>query len=255
MTATPQKVYKSFRGKCHIALTDQELSGLYRYDIKHIWYYRDYMKVLRAIPLGSKGIIYYDHITQLKKVETILQNMGHRTVSFWSVANTTHTMTARQKFVQQCIIKYELIPPCVDILLVNAACQTGVSIKNTNIGFMMAHTSNEEILTQVRGRLRQDLNSFYFYKPDGIDLPNPVPASYLNRPLTATDTAELCDIVRLMKPKGNGYYLWGELKKYLSENGYSISKTTIGSGGKKRACIIKLIDTAKTVGNFNNLHI
>jgi hypothetical protein len=255
MTATPQKVYKFFRGHYWNVLEDYELNGLYRYQINHLWYYRDYMKVLRAIPLGSKGIIYFDHITALKKVEAALQAMGHKTASFWSLANQTHTMTSRQKSVQNCIINHQLIPPCVDILLINAAAQTGVNIKNTNIGFMMAHTSNEEILTQVRGRLRQDLNSFYFYKPDGIDLPSPVPVSYLNRPLTATETADLCDIVRLMRPKGNIPYKWGEVKEYLRRNGYSVTKTTKGHGGKTRAYVIKLMDSNDMVDGFNNLYI
>jgi len=243
MTATPKVVLKSFP-RVYDVLTPQEFDDLYRYDVINKWYYRDYVKVLQAIPIGKKGIIYFDRISTnvgIKKAESILVGLGHKTGSFWSMRNKDHTMTQRQLDVRQYIVDNQMIPPDVDILLINAACQTGVNIKNKDVTFMVIHAPDgSDTLTQAKGRLRNDLQNLYYYKSDGIDYPNPVPVRFLNCKFPAEKTKELCAEIRYMKPKGNEHYQWEYTKKYLEQKGYKVTKTTMGHGGKQRAWFIEL---------------
>lgn len=241
MTATPNKVFERFQ-KVYDVLTQQEIDDLFHYEVKNINSYRDYVKILNLIPKGKKGIIYFDRITTLKEVEKILIKRGHRTSSFWSLNNEKHPLNDNQRAVRQHIIDNQLIPPDVDILLINAACQTGVNIKNTDITFMVIHADKySDTLIQARGRLRNDLDNLHYYDKNFLDKPNPVPAHYLNRKITATELKDLCNEIRYMKPKSNDYYKGKKVIEYLSQHGYRITKTTIGHGGSTRAYLIELI--------------
>ena len=240
LSATPDNICQEFSNINYI-LTDTELKTLYQYEVFNNWAYRDYVKILRAIPKGSKGIIYFDRITALKKVESILQQRGHNTASFWSLNNDDWIMTQRQIDVRQYIVQYQMIPQDVDILLINAACQTGVNMKNTDIEFMVVHSQDNNVITQVRGRLRHDLDTLYFFDKNAIDTPNPIPVEYLNCPLTPVETAAVCDEVRLMRAKGNEPYKWGKTKDYLLTNGYRVYKKSLGHGGLSKYWYIEKI--------------
>jgi len=240
LSATPDNICQEF-SNCNYVLTDIELKMLYQYEVLNSWQYRDYIKVLRAIKKGSKGIIYFDRITALNKVESILQQHGHNTASFWSLNNEDWTMTQRQIDVRQHIVQNQVIPQYVDILLINAACQTGVNMKNTDIEFMMVHSQDNNVITQVRGRLRHDLDTLFSFNENAIDYPNPVPVKYLNCPLTTDKTAEVCNEVRLMKAKGNEPYKWSKTKEYLMNNGYRVYKKSIGHGGVSKYWFIEKI--------------
>ena len=241
LTATPTKVFESFSNVYQV-LTEQEKQDLYSYEIRNKWYYRDYVKVLRAIPIGKKGIIYFDRITTLKEVENILIERGHKTASFWSLNNKEHNMTDYQVDVRQHIIDNQRIPSDVDILLINAACQTGVNIKNKDITFMIIHADiGSDTLIQARGRLRNDLNNLYYYDKNCSDFPSPVPIEYLNRKITVAEMRELCAFIRYMKPKSNDFYKTEKVVEYLNQNGYRVTKTTIGPSGKQRGYYIELL--------------
>lgn len=178
----------------------------------------------------------------MEKAEAILQRSGHNTASFWSLKNEDHPMTQRQIDVREHIVNYHMIQSDVDILLINAACQTGVNIKNDDIDFMIVHSSNQNVITQVRGRLRDDLHTLYTYDIACLDFPNPVPIEYLNVPLTKEKTEAVCAEVRLMKPRKNEHYQWGKTKDYLNENGYKVYKKSVGHGGVSKYWFIEKLE-------------
>jgi len=242
LSATPSNLWQRFSNVNYV-LSDAEMADLYQFEVFNEKPYRDYVKVLRNIQQGEKGIIYFDRITALEAVEELLNVRNHVTASFWSLNNEDHPMTQAQKDVRRHIVEHQLIPPNIDILLINAACQTGVNIKNTDIDFMMVHSQNEDILTQVRGRLRHDLNLLHCLKMDNsIDVPCPVPAKYLNRVLMPSDTKAVYEEVRLMKPAPkNEIYRWGKVKDYLIANGHKIYQKTQGHGGKVKGWVIEKI--------------
>ncbi|MCL2083297.1 MAG: DEAD/DEAH box helicase family protein [Oscillospiraceae bacterium] len=238
MTATPNVVFNEFLNTYSV-LDPQEIQSLRQYEIKNRWVYRDYVKVLREIPKGSKGIIYFDRITKLKEVEDFLQAQGHRTGSFWSLRNDEHPLTDWQYEVRQHIVDNQMIQPDVDILLINKACETGVNIKNDDIGFMIIHAAEySDTLTQVRGRLRNDLQNLHYYDKTWVEPFPTVPQKYLNRTLTTDEKKALCAELRIMKPSGNEYYKWGKVKEFLQQNGYTVTETTKGHGGKVRGSLI-----------------
>ena len=226
LTATPGKVRKVFKNIYNV-LEPLEYNTLYRYEEKNVFCYSDFVPILNTIPIGTKGIIFFYHISQLKKAETLLVQNGHRTTSIWSAANKTHTMTDRQKEVITHIIKEQKIPESIDIILINAACETGINIKNKDICFVLVHSTNKDTVTQVRGRVRNDLEYLYFLSKTITSTPNPVPEEYLNKPLTAKEKEILCvDKIRYLSKKGEPYK-WGKTKKYLESNGYKITDKTI----------------------------
>lgn len=85
------------------------------------------------------------------------------------------------------------MPKYIDILLINAPCETGVNIKNNDIDFIIIHSENNDTITQVRGRLRNDLKQLYLYSKYFVDIPNEVPQEYLNIKLTKNDLDMLCE--------------------------------------------------------------
>ena len=241
LTATPTAVSKSFRSVWNV-LSQQEIESLRQYQIFNAFYYRDYVKVLQSLPKSDKGILYFDRIRDIKIAENILLERGHRTGSFWSTKNDEHPMEQRQLDVRQHIIDNHRIPQDIDVLLINAAAQTGVNIKNEDFTFMLTHADlGSDTQIQARGRLRNDLDVLYYYKKDCIDIPNPVPTEYLNNVFPASKTNDLCAEIRLMKPKENDYYKWAVTRKYLEQNGYVVTDKKIGKGSKTRGYLIELL--------------
>ena len=227
LTATPDKVIKKFNNY-HIVLTPQEYNSLYQYETFQSYEFNDYIKVFDTIPQGKKGIVYFAHIKKLIEAEKALNERGHRTACIWSISNKTYHMTDKQLEVRQYIAQNEKIPDNIDILLINDACHSGVNIRNEDISFILIHSTDKDTITQVRGRLRQDLNLLFTLNRELADKPsNPLPAEYLNRPLTVKEKEYLCvEIIRYISPKGVPYK-WKGVKPYLESLGYTITDKTI----------------------------
>jgi len=139
-------------------------------------------------------------------------------------------MNSEQLSVRSNIIHQQKIPENIDILLINAACETGINIKNTDISFIIIGSRDKDTITQVRGRLRSDLNLLIIITKDVQDTPNPIPEEYLNRPLTSNEKESLCiDVIRYLSPKGVPYK-WKAVKPYLESSGYKITDRIIKNG-------------------------
>ena len=236
LTATPDKVYKHFKNTYPV-LSPHEKDSLFQYQTHNKIIYSDYSELLQMIPQGKKGIVYFTQIRTLKKAEKILTDNGHRAISLWSVSNTNHPMSNEQQQVRNHIIKHQLIPENIDILLINSSCETGVNIKNSNIDFMLIHSTDKDTITQVRGRLRHDLFLLYEYSPN-YKKSVIMPVEYLNRPLSAAEKDFLCcEVLRVWNKKTNEPYKWKGTKEYLQGNGYKVTEKTINN---KRTSTIEL---------------
>jgi len=235
LTATPDKVYNNFKNTINV-LTPQEYNILYQYETFNTLYYNNYLELLDQIPLNKKGIIYFINIRRLQTAEKYLKNKGHKAVSIWSKANKDKPMNENQIRLIDYITKRQSIPKELDILLINSACGTGVNIKNNDIDFMIIHSADKETITQVRGRLRNDLNLCFQYSPS-YQKPIVVPDEYLNRPLSSEEKEYLCvEILKVWNSKENKPYKWKGVIKPLEKNGYKIINKTIKN---KRMSIIE----------------
>ncbi|MCL2375611.1 MAG: DEAD/DEAH box helicase family protein, partial [Firmicutes bacterium] len=207
VTATPNQVFKRFRNAQGV-FTQEEYNSLKQYEVEKAWYYRDVIKVLDAIPLGKRGLIYTSRISNIKMYQDFLVNKGHRARGFWSLnAEKDHPMTAEQKEVRQYIIEHKEIPPSIDILLINKAAETGVNIKNNDLTFMIIHAAyGSDTFIQAKGRIRNDIPNLYYYDKTCNDANINIPEEYLNTKLTTGDKKILCnDIVRYLSPNGKPY--------------------------------------------------
>lgn len=236
LTATPEKVYQHFNNVFDVISTQEYLS-LRNYESFKVDYYRDYMKVIQQIPKGQKGIIYFTTISKIKEVEKFLSSHNYKTGSFWSISNEKHQMSNEQKAVREYIIENQKMPKDIDILLINASCEIGVNIKNNDVDFIIIHSENSDTITQVRGRLRNDLKQLYLYSKYFVDIPNEVPQEYLNVKLTKDDLDILCEEkIRLLNKKDKPLK-WNSVSKFLLYNGYEIEETTLK--GRKAKVITK----------------
>ena len=248
LTATPKKVYEAFR-RSRSVFTPEEIESLYQYEIGQLWYYRDIQKILSAIPIGARGIIYTARIRNIKQYQEFLISKGHKAIGFWSTANKDpeHVMTVEQLEVRQHIIDEKVIPQGIDILVINKACETGIDIKNKDLTFMVVHaTYGSDTFIQAKGRIRNDIPNVYYRDNSYNDASDNIPDEYLDTPLTADVTKKLAvEVIRLFKPKKNEPYKWGkEIKEFLESKGYSIleTKRRIGKKSPSRVTIISRND-------------
>ena len=221
LSATPGKIYKHFKNTLKV-LDPRERMELREYTADMTYYYNDYVSMLESISQGTRGIIYFTRIETIKKAESILKANGHKIGSFWSDKNEARPMETPQKTLRQYIIDNEYIPDNIDILLFNAACRSGVNIKNDDMDFMMIHATDGDTVKQVAGRLRNDISRRFLYSKT-FQAPSTVPDEYLNRPLTTKEKAKLCQIIALWNYKTSSYRTWGTvIVEHLKASGYEV---------------------------------
>lgn len=192
---------------------------------------------------GKRGILYVPEVKRMKHYIRYANSIGMRANGFWSIKPETqedHPMTEEQFELRDTILGKEVMPPDLDLLVINAASETCIKIqpdKEHPIEFMVVHNCNDEIKTQVRGRYNADLPYFYYHdikEANGLLVPqHELPESYLNRRVYSEDWKEICAFYQAQKPHG-GTYGKETIIKMLKENGYSVSepKKNSKSGGK-----------------------
>ena len=177
LSATPKKIKSMFPiYKQKKILTQEELDRLRTLKNFEEKGYSSIYNLLSNLPNG-RGVIYTSHINQMiKYYEFMRQNGEKRNIELiWSRNNTKYPMNNRQYEIWDSILNNRKIPDETDILIYNAGCQTGVSIK-TPVDFMIADEWDADTITQARGRIRNDLPLLlkpsktpdYFYLPSDL---------------------------------------------------------------------------------------
>lgn len=189
---------------------------------KKIIYYDKLSQVLEQLET-DRAIIYIPTINEMKKAAQLADDGWRNICCLWGLHNTDHTMTDEQLKVRDTILTTRRIPNDIDLLFVNAAYETSINIDNEDFCTVIVHSSNPDVQTQVRGRLRHDIDTLYLHDSNHEHVSHYFPGEYLDRFLTARETREVAEKMNLRN--SNGQQLkWPSVRDKLASDGYIIDK-------------------------------
>lgn len=129
LTATPGAIIRKFTAM-GIPYTILDYYGkVYEDDTHQRIYYSSFVDVL--CDLHSKTLIYAPTIDMMKAYAELAKPFARKVVCLWSTRSTKE-MDTEQLIVREELLQNELIPNDVDILLINAAYETSINIRNTD---------------------------------------------------------------------------------------------------------------------------
>lgn len=222
LSATPKWIRKDFDW----CLNEIELLGEPRhYENESVEEYNDLSLILNKIKPNECGIIYISQIEKMIEYEKILTDRGLKCISLWSKNNKDFSLSEAQTKVRDYIIEHRELPPNIDILIINRACATSITIGEEEktkrpIDFMIIHTADKNIQIQARGRYRNDLRKLYLHRADLVDEIN-LSYKWLDIPLYKKDKQKLCEELGL-KDKNSRLLKWTTIKSRLIKSGYFI---------------------------------
>lgn len=204
--------------------------------------YNNLDQLIQELDPAKRGMIYIDRISQIKKIVPQLKTRGIPSVGIWSV-RSSQRMSDKQWETVNSLVNNDAIPDDVQVLILNAAYQTGLNIdpKKSHLDYVIIHNTNKDAQTQARGRYRGDIDTVYLKSNNTIckEVNPDTILPFLDRELNQTDKDKLCEVIGFMNSKGR-LYKWPTIKKVLIQQGYSIADKKSGS---ERSVIIKRSDS------------
>lgn len=236
ITSTPKTVREEFENK----YVDIPINGVLRkYEAKEVRRFRHLSTVIPLLPLEKRGIIYTPHIKQILEVRKQLRERGIRAEGFWSDKNPSHEMGSEELRVRQSVVRYGKIPEDIQVLLINAASETGINITSP-VDYVVVNDSNTDTQIQAIGRVRHDLETVYLRdmnaKETNVVRREQIRDDWLNRRLFEEDKMALCEELHLCDNRGR-LLKWPNVKKALQDSGFLITDKRVKSG--RRFSIIK----------------
>lgn len=244
MTATPNRVINhiEYQELIHDVLEENTLLG---YKNNNIIKFTDVRNGINVLPKNknNKILAYAQTIKQCKYIESELTAKGFNCITLWSRNNHDYPMSKEQLLAREYIIKNKKLPISIDVLIINDAYETGWNLDDINVNTVICNTSNADTITQVRGRIRHDIDTLLHRDNTTQIKIDTVPYEFLNVDLYK------CDIIHLEKHY-NMYDAYGRLIKWkriknmiLNTNKYKITTVRKMINGKRH-----------TVNIINNIH-
>ncbi len=192
ITATPKPLEKL---NCELHEVPIDRTNLHHYTENNTILYSKLNSVLDKIKPGMRGGIYMKHVKPMRALGEELRKRGFNPLMLWSLSNEEFPLTAEQLDARKYIIENEAIPEEYDIFLFNATAETSINL-NDKVDFFIAHNTNSTSVTQSRGRYRSNIDTLFKEDVKGFE---PIPDSYLGRPLNRTELKELRDFLGIKK--------------------------------------------------------
>ena len=164
----------------------------------------------------------------------ILEQCGKTVCCLWGIQNEKKKMTDWQLSVRDTILKTGQIPDGIDTLIINAAYETSINIYDMRFNTMIVHTKNPDVQTQVRGRLRHDIESLYLYDKDHLNIADYFPEECLDKYLFTEDAKRIAAQMNLRNKNGRELK-WPSILKALANDGMFVLKDKKQG---KHCCII-----------------
>ena len=182
-------------------------------------YYTSFSSVINA--LDQRAIVYIASVTQMKEFARLADNGQRKICCLWSVHSPDHPMSEYQLAVREEILRTERIPPDIDLLFINAAYETSINIRNEDFNTMIIHSGCIDTQTQVRGRLRHDINTLYIYDSAHRHIVDYFPSEYFDVPFSPSVGRQIADQMNLVDSKGH-QLKWPSIRKLLEQNGVAV---------------------------------
>lgn len=185
-----------------------------------IVYYDKLNQVLDQLDT-QRAIVYVPTINGMKEAVKYADDGWRNICCLWGLHNVDHTMSDLQLKVRNTILKTRRIPDDIDLLFINAAYETSINIENEDFRTVIVHSSNPDVQTQVRGRLRHGIDTLYLHDSDHEHVSDYFPEEYLDRFLTTKETRTIAEKMDLRN--SNGQQLkWPSVRDKLANDGYTI---------------------------------
>ena len=252
LSATPQNIREHFGPLCFDVPFDRsELCSLETFSV--VPYDSTLARILETgIPPADShqtGILYVTEIERMKLIFDYCRKNGIRANGFWSI-NAKEQMTKEQLALCETVLANETIPQEIDLLVINAASETCIKIKEENrkVDYMIIHNSNKELITQVRGRYHGDLPTLYYHDIEETNRQKcrALPDRFLGVRLYDEGQEELCAYLHLQNPKAKEgeYYKMRKVRQYLEECGFRVEYKKDSRNGGKHYYLITKNDTS-----------
>lgn len=225
MTATSDKLVTRLYDD-NVPFEMLNYTGRVRYDrTARTHYYANLPDTVRTLEPVRKLIVYASRISEMQKYQKLFEEQGKRVCCLWGIHNENHPLSEWQESVRSTLLRSELIPDKIDVLIINAAYETSLNIRNEEFRTMLIHNSSPDVQTQVRGRLRRDIDDLYLYDSAHQFISHYFPEEYLNRNLTREDTNAIVEMMNLKNEDGR-LLKWPSIAELLSKDGMTVQKTT-----------------------------
>ena len=232
LSATPKPAvnYFKFWNNVDINVVKSTL-GLHGYETKTITEYTDLDSLLMSLDDTQRGLIFISTIERIISAVSLLESRGIHAVGIWSTKNKDHPLNEEQQEAIRSLVSDEKLPEDIQVLIMNTAYETGLNIRpeKSRLDYIVVHNSNDDTVTQVRGRYRGDLDTLYRrVKPDGYDefirpIDNSLIAPFLGMRLGNNEKNELCEALNLKDRRGR-LKGWTSVKKLLENNGFTVEQ-------------------------------
>lgn len=183
-------------------------------------YYANLENVLMGLNQDERAIVYIPTIGMMLEYAGKIPN-NRKTCCLWGINNDDHQLSAEQLEVRDAILNNKRIPADIDILFINAAYETCINIENEDFNTMIVHCGNADTQTQVRGRLRHDIDVLYLYDKNHEYISRYLPEHFYDRQLFRQDTAEIVDLLNLKDENGR-QRKWPSIRKALEKDGVTV---------------------------------
>lgn len=187
---------------------------------EEIVYYDDLNDVLDKLE-DDRAIIYIPTIHAMKNAAERADNGWRNICCLWGVHNSDHVMTEEQCKVWDAILTTRRIPEDIDLLFINAAYETSINIDNEDFQVVIVHSSNPDVQTQVRGRLRHDIKRLYLHDSNHEHIGNYFSEEYLDKFLAVNETRAIAEKMNLRNDKGQ-QLKWPSVRDKLVSDGYTV---------------------------------
>ena len=188
--------------------------------------YSDLNKLLGQIDPSKRGLIYIGRVSEMLKTVELLESRGIHAVAIYSRNYERVPMGKEQLAAVEALEMEEKIPDDIQVLLINAAYETGLNIRpeKSHLDYVVVHDINKDTQTQARGRYRGDIDTVYHkVEPSSetqiIDSDKLKP--YIGKRMRTQDKNQLLSEFDFMDDH-HRQMRWPTFAKLLEEQGYTI---------------------------------
>lgn len=219
ISATPKQVADEYQSNIHVVAMLLYPDSYKEAVVKE---YHDLENLLKDIDADKRGLIYVTQIEEMKKYAKQLKSRGIEADFIFSKRSKDHTMNDRQNAIVDTLVKEERIPDDVQVLLINAAYQTGLNIRpeKSHLDYIIVHSSDQSVQVQARGRYRGDIDVLYRKVKDPVyEISEEKIAPYLSEWMDKKQRDTFLDVVGLKDDHGRPVS-WKKFCEIVGARGY-----------------------------------
>lgn len=229
LSATPERA-KVYYNSLVTASNQGKLEAGYRI-AADIYFYDLIEHIKRLEPIPGRGYWCYSRYIETDRgAVAAAKERGFNAIELHSPANKEKPMTEEQMRVYNCIITTGMVPLEYDFVVVNAALQRGINIRDKRFDTII-------IDSYERSEREQAARQTFEYTRHLKVFMQEVPREYLERWLTVPECRELAAYMRVPDIKNQGHFMtWNCLKQNLSYIGYEVRSGKRRIEGKPQQC-------------------